>query len=346
MSDKDKSIEELLAEFELQKEKKTQRELGELEPPKRREEMIDFSKPDKNEENFDSADEEKSKDKKKLNFDFKKITASIKAFFKKTAKFVLQKKVLIPLCAVILVMVLALTVPNAVKSYNYKQKTAYLKPYTEKYPDVSFPEGILEKYCDAYGTDQNTYAHIRIDDINLDTMITKKQSEVPKNGKTVSNFVVYLDDNSLEEVYKDTSAYNSSSKAVSFSDLYNEYTFQVVGAFYTNTKPEADDGYVFPYNTCEKLEPKDASNLINGIKNRFRYKAVDFDIDRSDTLLTISCPTDFRTDYRFVLVCKAVEQVNTDIQAKENPEPHLTDSEYKEQGIENPYQFAEKWYPV
>lgn len=314
MSDKDKSIDELLADFELQKKKRVQRELEELEPPKRREELIDFSKPEDETENTEKEKVKKSS-RKKTDFDIKKHLSVGRQSLKKLAKAVTQKKVLMPIGAVVLVIVLAVTVPIAVKAYKQNQKIAYLKPYIEKYPDVTFPEGILEKYCDAYGADPEIYAHIKIDDINLDTMITKQHSEVPADGAVINNYVVYLDDDSLENIYKDAAACNSSSKSVSFSDLYDEYTFQVVGAFYTNTKPEDDNGYVFPYNTCEKLEPNDASTLINGIKNRFRYKSVDFDIDRSDKLLTISCPTDYREDYRFVLVCKAVDKVNAGVQA-------------------------------
>ena len=86
-----------------------------------------------------------------------------------------------------------------------------------------------------------------------------------------------------------------------FSDLKTDYNFKVIGAFYTNTKASDDNGYVFPYNVTEQMEPSSALEFYTMLHYRFLYDTGASPI-RSDKLITISCPTSYHKDFRFVVV--------------------------------------------
>lgn len=334
MKEYNDEIEELLKEYKIQKNSRESRELAEpLEPPKRREELIDFSKP--------ADDKEKKTKPKKSSEEIAQLKQKRREKCSKIIKTIFSKKVLLPVIAVVLIAALGFGIKYGV---DYS-KTSYLNPYIEKYPDVHFPSGILEKYCDIYGENPSIKGQLIISDISLDKMLTADDIEAAADGAEIWNYVVYLDDNSLEEHYKNAAAYNNSSKEIRYTDLKSDYTFQVVGAFYTNTKAEDDNGYIFPYNTTEKMTFESATSFIERLNTRFLYKVSTVDVARQDKLLTISCPTDYKEGYRFVVVCKVVDEINSDAAAADRDDVHITDSEYKQKNIENPYRFASKWYP-
>ncbi len=66
-------------------------------------------------------------------------------------------------------------------------------------------------------------------------LVDKSISAPVTDGAVTANYVVYLEDNKLEEHYKNADAYNSSSKSVTYTNWLQDYNFQVLGAFYTNT---------------------------------------------------------------------------------------------------------------
>lgn len=352
-------IGELLESFNKQKENRDRREIEPLEPPKRRSEAIDFAKKEEpitpakeSIESFENKPEKIKKAKVKKEPKPKKtpeqiaeekerrkeiknnISSSIKAI-------ATDKRFFIPVIAIVLMAVIAF---SAVSIINYN-KTAYLKPYEKGYPNVQFPVGIMEKYCDDFGKNPSLQGYIKIDDISFDGKIDLLNSQILAYGAERFNYVVYLDDNELESIYSTIDGYNNSTKKVEYTDLVNEYTFEVVGAFYTNTKEEDDNGYIFPYDTTEKMTLDSMNAYIDRITTRLTYKTNDGGITRADTLLTISCPTDYKKDYRFVVICKAVDEIKPDLVATEKEYSHLTQSEYDEKGEVNPYRFASKWYP-
>lgn len=56
--------------------------------------------------------------------------------------------------------------------------------------------------------------------------------EKSAKGARVDNFVVYLNDDSLEKYYSSVDSYNNSASGfISFSDLKTDYNFKVIGAF-------------------------------------------------------------------------------------------------------------------
>lgn len=334
------SIDEILSEYKNQKEQRETREVEPLEPPKRREELIDFSADNK------EAPAKKAKQKKERPEKTPEEKTALKAkrteTFKKILKVIFSKKVIIPILAVAIAVGAGFGIKYAV---DYS-KTAYLNPYIEKYPDVEFPNGILEKYCDTYGANPDSVGHIAISDIGVDMLVDKNISAPVTEGAAAKNYVVYLDDNKLEEHYKNAAAYNKSSKAVTYTNWLEDYNFQVLGAFYTNTNEKDDDGYIFPYNVTEKMTFDSTNQYLDRIKSRLIYNVSGVEPQRSDTFLTLSCPTDYKSGYRFVVICKAVEEIDSTAQAKDKKPKDVrkTASEYENEK-DNQFRFSSHWYP-
>lgn len=225
-------------------------------------------------------------------------------------------------------------------------RTAYLKPYQEKYPDAQYPVGILEEYCDDYGRLGDMQGYIEFPGTDIDgTALTSKNITQLEHGAERFNYSVFLESNELEQYYKDAQAYNSSSKELVYSDLFEKYTFQVAGAFYTNSDEKDDDGYIFPYSVTEQMTDKSFSQYFDRLETRMLYTVDGIHLSKKDILLTVSCPTDYSEGYRFVVVAKLVESADTSLTAADREDSHITAAEYRRQGRENPYRFSSKWYP-
>ena len=114
--------------------------------------------------------------------------------------------------------------------------------------------------------------------------------------------------------------------------------YAVVGAFYTNSKPTDDNGYVFPYNITN-MSDEDFEEFINELKQRFLYSS---DIDSDDKLLMLStCAYEF-WDERFVVVAKQIDE-KSDICYTSNPSPRYPQKWYDRKGKTNPYANAAQW---
>ncbi|MCM1114222.1 MAG: hypothetical protein NC397_01850 [Clostridium sp.] len=355
-------IEKLLEEYRAQRKAKERNEIQPIEPPKPNRTLIDFSKPEPPREHTDNAitseneqadsskketasKQKKKKAPKKTSEEKAQAKAAAKEKRKKTAKtvkkIVCSKKFYIPLIAIILAAAAILISISAVSN----AKTAYLKPYQEKYPDVNFPVGILEQYCDDYGENPNLSGYIKINALGEELALSEKDTAPITDGASRYNYVVYMDTQELEQYYSTAEAYNNANKEIHFSDLFNDYTFQVVGAFYTNTKAKDDGGYIFPYNVTEQMTQRSADQFLDRMNTRIRYDVSGGKLTRQDLLLTISCPTDYKKDYRFIIVCKLVDQIDTTLTAEDKAKLRLTQSEYDELDKTNPYRFSGHWYP-
>lgn len=335
--DSQESIEQILKDFQVKKERKDRGE--ELAPPVRyRESSIDFAKgpeAERAEENTENSIKKRNKkpkrERKKLNIDYKKIA-----------------KIAVIILASVAVII------GAVFGIRYginQSRSAYLKPYEKKYPDVNFPVGIMEKYCDVYGENPTAVGYINISETHLNSPVLSDNSDAlpyaERNNSKCNqfNYVVYLHDNALEKYYGSAKAYNDTASGfVSYSDLYNEYRFKVVGAFYTNTQPEDDNGYIFPYNVTEELTVKSYADFFDRLSSRFIYNT-GITLTRQDRLLTISCPTDYREGFRFVVVGVLRNESNKKPTASEKAKIHYPQVIYDENNQENPYALAYQWYP-
>ncbi len=337
--DNNDDIDRLLEDYKTRRDNAEKRGIEPLEPPKKRDELIDFSKPNDSETSEKQSKAKKRKPKKTPE-EIEAKKAKINERLKKASSVIFSKKVIIAVICVLLAVALFFAVKYAV---DYS-KTAYLNPYKSEYPDVSFPDGILEEYCEDYAENPDTAGYIKIGDDETQFRITAEQCEELTEGAERLSYVVYLDSTQLEEQFASADACNGTSKEVIYSDLCENYTFQVAGAFYTNTKAEDDNGYIFPYNVTEKMTLESMSRYFDGINSRLLYTVSGAQLTRDDRLLIISCPTDYKEDYRFVIVCKAVDSVGSDATATSNENARKTASEYDSED-NNPYRFASKWYP-
>ncbi len=355
MSDEKDDIEKILSQFREQRENKEHEPILPLEPPKRREEYIDFSKPEETEEKPNDKSKKSKKPKKtpeeqqQLKAEKKARAAKqkekVKTIFKRLKKALFNKRSLI-------ILVLLAAVAAAIFGIKYaveQSKTAYLKPYEEKYPDAQFQVGMLEKYCDIIGQNPDAVGYLEIPDIDLNTAVSSNEKTFPNAqsctaGAEQFNYVVYLNDSSLENVYSSAQSYNNSSGYMLYSDFFKEYYFKIVGAFYTNTRAEDDDGYIFPYNVTEKMTIDSASEYVSKLESRFIY-STGVNVTRQDIMLTISCPTDYHKDFRFVVIGVLRESTDSKSTATEKSNIHYQQVIYEEMGMDNPYRFAKKWYP-
>lgn len=355
--DEKDDIGKILADFKEQKDNKEKGIIEPLSAPVRRSDSIDFAKTE--EEPSEEKPEKKKRVKKseltpeeKLELQAKKQERKekIKKRLTKIRKAVINKKTVTAFVAVVLVIAVCVGGFFGVRAYIEASKTAYLKPYEEKYPDVTFPVGIMEKYCDLYGENPQTTGFIEIEDIELSSPVYfEKSGTYPMSGDCidgaeVGNFVIYLDDNSIENLYKDADAYNKSSGFISYSDLYQDYTFKVVGAFYTNTMPEDDNGYIFPYNVTEKMTSESSKEYVSRLNGSFMY-STGITLTRQDKLIVLSCDTDYRENFRFVVVGVQTDDTSKKPVAEEKSSVHYPQVIHDEQGTDNPFRFASQWYP-
>lgn len=283
----------------------------------------------------------KIKDNFKNNF-----LPKLKAFFKKY----LTKQALTVFGIVVLIIALA---AGGIKIYDYS-RTAYLKPYIEKY-QIEFPEGILEEMCDSYGKDQSVLGRIEIEDLNFSSdfsSIIQDESVFLENGADITKEqhfrAIRFNDKSadLESLYSTAQLFLKSSQSIKFTTLYSKEEYRVIAAFYTNTKPEDDNGYVYPYNYCGNMSKTDFGHF----QDRLPYKALydtGYEYSYDDYFLSLSVPSDFMQDFRFVVVCvktdrKGFEKSKTAIP---NEKIYFPQVWYDVNGETNPYMFTGKWYP-
>lgn len=340
MSENKDDIEQILKDFQKQRENKEHTQssdpFGELEPPKRYDrEIIDFSK----------APNEEQTEPEEANA--KKVKAPKLKREKKNTDY---KRILKPVGIIILAVAVAVGAIFTIKFAVEQSKVAYLKPYEKKY-NIEYPVGIMEKYCDIYGENPTAMGYIKISELGLEAPVlpqsdgTNPVGEINAKSSNQNNFVVYLNDNSLEKYYKDAESFNSlASGFISYSDLFKDYNFKVVGAFYTNTKAEDDNGYIFPYNVTEEMTDKSENSFIDRLHSRFLYDT-GITLTRNEKLLTISCPTDFRPDFRFVVVGVLRKNTEEKFTATEKAKVHYPQTIYDESGEKNPFFLASKWYP-
>lgn len=355
MSEEKDDIGKILSDFKTQKEQR-ETPIEPLDPPKRRENYIDFAKSD----DEDTAEKQPKKKKepkpKKTPEELEAIRAAKKekrdrqkkknkTVLTKVKKAVFNKKMLIALVVIIALIGIIFGVLYAVE----QSKGTYLKPYEKKYPDAEFQVGMLEKYCDILGENPDTAGYLEIPDIELKTAVSSDSKKSPyaekcTKGAEQFNYVVYLNDNSLENLYSSANAYNNSTGYINYSNLFEDYTFKVAGAFYTNTKAEDDDGYIFPYNVTEKMTVKSANDYVSKLESRFLYDT-GINLTRQDTVLTISCPTDYRKNFRFVVVAVLRDDAETKTKANEKDSINYPKVIFDELKKDSPYKFATKWYP-
>ncbi len=242
--------------------------------------------------------------------------------------------------------------------------------------DVTFPEGMLAKYAPLYATNTDLKGWISIPafEINLPVVqgtdndyylkrnIYKKWTEygVPFFDYRIAdnqfdtlprNTVIYghnmrSDDlifGMLEE-YRDIDGFKRAP-VIECNTIYGDHLWLVCGVFISNSQPEQDNGYVFPYNFIDCSDQKFAEYIVELEKRSFYDTGVDLAV--TDKILTLStCCYDFE-DARLVVVARLLrdgESVSVDTsKAVKNPNPKGPQAWYDSLGKANNYAYDARW---
>lgn len=297
---------------------------------------------------------EKSENKKTAKERFKSFSSTIKINFKNRILPILKKIFTKQLLFIVLIIaVLTGAVFGGVKLYEYS-KVAYLKPYEEKY-SIKYPEGILKEYCDIYGEDQKIKGELIIEDTDTKKYVAnqitaiypylKYECDINKKEhfRTIN---IPRDLADLESIYSTADGFLASTQKITFNTLFEKADYRVIAAFYTNTNPDYDDGYVFPYNVYGNMTEESYLQFKDRIKSRRLYDT-GYLPKYEDDVLTLSVDSDFMNDFKFVVVC--VKSTNKKFEksdiAEINEKVHYPQIWYNINKQENPYKFASHWYP-
>lgn len=350
MSDKKENkkpdeIDELLGDYKKQKEKR-EKNFGKIDIQKPRGTAAKAKITETYAEKSKMGKSEKGGRKKSNGGGkFKDLARRAKEFSKsKKGKKIIAASVAVICAAAVAVCVFAVI--------NY-QKTAYLRPYEEEYPNVDFPSGIREEYCGQYAKAPSTTGAVSIDACGYSSYVLQSTvSTMPNLSFSNSasgidfNTVIHLPAGAcdLESAFGSAQSYLASSQKITYSTLFEDYDFTVIGAFYTNKNPEDDGGYVFPYGITQKMTPLSFNDYTDRLYHRFLYET-DYNLNYdTDKLLTIAIDSDFMPDFEFVVVCALGAPVQQS--AQENDSVHYPQAWYDERGEVNPYRFSDKWYPT
>ena len=292
--------------------------------------------------------------KEKIKAFFEKLKENFNNNFKPKMNDFLKKQRTKQVLTVIGIIVLIIAlVFGGIGIYNYS-KTAYLKPYIEKY-HIEYPEGILEEMCDAYGKDQSIRAKIEFEDINISenvSCIVENDAAFLENGADIQKdqhfrAITMNDDMAdIESLYSTPNLFLKASQSVKLTTLFDKEQYRVVAAYYTNTNPEDDRDYVFPYNFCGNMGEKDFRMFEDIVSHKALY-STGYEFSNEDYFLSISAPSDFMENFRFVIVCiktgkRGFEKSET---AKSNDKILFPQVWYDVNNEENPYRFTSKWQP-
>lgn len=271
------------------------------------------------------------------------------------------KKIILIVIIVIAVIVAAVFGGGAIY---HRVTTAYLDPYIEAYPNVDFPEGIEERFCEYYAENEGVVGYIEIDDIALSEYVISAdvESDVTLDGSNSTdgldfNTVIYLSGDgvaeSLQNAYSTAENYLNSTQSITYSTLFEDYSFNVIGAYYTNANAEDDSGYVFPFNVTATMTTDSLDSFTDRVYSRFLYNSEYYltndIIKEKGNIITLAVQCDtvngVTKEGAFYFVVVGVLNGETVTTAEENTNVHWPQIWYDETGEENTFRFASQWYP-
>ena len=190
-----------------------------------------------------------------------------------------------------------------------------------------------------------------IEDSATDALVSSKSVAVPDKGTTVLQDQhlrsISLEKGNLEAYYADADDFVNATQRVTFKTLFGDEEYKVAAAYYTNTNPDLDNGYVFPYNACGNLTARSFKSYLDWVKNKSAYHT-GVECRYDDYYLSVSTPATAREDARFVVLCVRLrdgEEFEKTTSVKPNKRVLQTQAYYDEQGEVNPFRFASHWYP-
>ncbi len=289
----------------------------------------------------------KNKAGRKSAKDFK---SAAKAFFKGLAARLklLGKRTKIITCACIAAVLAVAIAVTAVST----SKTAYLRQYKKDYPDADFPSGIREAFCEQYAEQSATVGKIAIAGCEYSGWILSTKSignaELDKNCSADEPdwiTTVYLPQTvNIEKVFSSADSYIKTAQSVVYSTLFNDYNYNIIGAFYVNSNAEDDGGYVFPYNTSQKMTGSSFSEFSDQLSHRFIYNT-DYKLKyNKDKLIMLVGSSSVYPDFKLVAV--GVLNGKAQVNAKANDQIQYPQAWYNKNNQSNPYRFSIGWYPT
>ena len=361
------AVDKVIRKHELEKIKLevVEEKIKPLEPPKPATRAASSKKPDEDVNEDDlvwiTADGKKPKKKitkKDLVEGFKKAPSNIRNGFKNSfipalkrgIKSTVTKQLAIFLAAIVAV---SGAIVGGYRLYDYS-KVAYLKPFQQKYPDVQFPQGILEDMCGAYGENQTVVGRLQIADTDTDKYATYQRTNdfvfaQHSYGVIDTQQFLAVDINGagdIESVYSTGDGFLNSTQLITYSTLFEKNTYKVIAAYYTNLNPMDDRDYTFPYSVYGNMTEKSFTDYADKIESRRLYDT-GYTFSYADRFITVSASSDFMTDFKFVVVGVLVDEekfVKSET-AVANENVHYPQIWYDVKFLENPYRFSKKWYP-
>ena len=236
-----------------------------------------------------------------------------------------------------------------------------------EFPNVSFPRGLQLKYARLYATNQEFVGYLEAPGINLSLPVVRTvddEAYLNKNfyGKSTKygcpfmsclNQIEPLDYNTVIfghhmndrtifgalDHYKTLAGYKQSP-VIAFNTMYHDYNWKVFAVFITNSVPEDDNGYVFPYYFTALSSDERKTSYLHELKLRSLYDT-GVDVRPGDKLLTLStCSHEF-DEARLVVVARLVrdgERAEVDTsQAALNPNTRYPQIYYDKKKLTNPY---------
>lgn len=245
----------------------------------------------------------------------------------------------------------------------------------EKYPDIDFPAGMLEKYGDVYARNQDLVGWIEIAglDISLPVVQGVDNNQYLKtdfDGKTSKYGSIFMNSTNRFDTldynttlfghhmkdqkmfgklkqYKTVAGYKKAP-VIEFGTLFADYKWKVFAVFITNGTSSGDNGYLFNYMFTDLSTNQKVEEFLGEIKLRSIYYP-QVDIAVSDKILTLSTCTYELEEGRLVVMARMVrpgESEYVDVDAvRYNANPRYPQGYYEKNGKTNPYADYAKWYP-
>lgn len=245
----------------------------------------------------------------------------------------------------------------------------------EKYPGVTFPDGMLEKYAALYARNKDFVGWIEIDGLDISLPVVRGENndkylktdfdgKYSKYGSIFMNCANKVDSLNYNTTIfghymKDTKMFGNlmqyksivgykKAPVIEFNTIYGDYKWKVFAAYITNGTSAGDDGYLFNYMFTDLSTNEAVEEFLGEIKLRTIYYP-NVDIAVSDRILTLSTCTYELDEGRLVVMARMVRPgESTDVDLKNirvNPNPRYPQGYYTEQSLSNPYKSYSKWYP-
>lgn len=212
---------------------------------------------------------------------------------------------------------------------------------------ASYPNGILEKFRQAYSINDNLVGWLSIPGTEMDTAVlhgsdnsyylTKDFYERTTYETSSTNYGnIYLDYRCITDgICKNTVIHgHTTGKAsgiprqafrslydyrdmehfienpiIKYSTLYEEYTYKICAVFYSTTQPSADNGYFFNYIYPDMSE-SNMEGYIEQVQQRMLYET-GVSLEPTDKVITLStCIYDYgkSVDTRLVVVGRLLHE--------------------------------------